>query len=65
MSQKTIQHLQIKVQDDKNGKYNYTRIYNVENYIEECLNSILSQTYKDIKIIVVNDGFKENINEII
>lgn len=29
------------------------------------MNSILSQTYKDIKIIVVNDGFKENINEII
>lgn len=30
--------------------------FNVENYIEACINSILSQTYKNIEIIVVNDG---------
>ena len=31
-------------------------IYNVENYLEECLDSIVNQTLKDIEIICVNDG---------
>lgn len=30
--------------------------FNVENYIEKCLESLTSQKYKDIEIIVVNDG---------
>lgn len=31
-------------------------IYNTEKYIEECVNSLISQTYTDIEIILVNDG---------
>lgn len=31
-------------------------IYNVEKYLERCVNSILNQTYKNIEIILVNDG---------
>lgn len=31
-------------------------VYNTEQYITKCLNSILKQTYKNIEIIVVNDG---------
>lgn len=30
--------------------------YNVEEYIDECISSILSQTYKDFEVIIVNDG---------
>lgn len=30
--------------------------YNIENYINECLKSIINQTYQNIEIIVVNDG---------
>lgn len=30
--------------------------YNVENYIEKCLESLVNQTLKEIEIIVVNDG---------
>lgn len=31
-------------------------VYNGENYIMECLHSVLHQTYQDFEIIVVNDG---------
>lgn len=31
-------------------------VYNVEKYLERCVNSILSQTYFDYEIILVNDG---------
>lgn len=31
-------------------------VYNVEKYLEECLNSVLNQTFKDIEVICVNDG---------
>lgn len=31
-------------------------IYNVANYLEKCIQSIIDQTYKNIEIILVNDG---------
>ena len=31
-------------------------VYNVENYISECLSSIIHQTYKNIEVILVDDG---------
>ncbi len=31
-------------------------VYNVEEYLEQCLESIIGQTYKNIEIICVNDG---------
>ena len=34
-------------------------IYNVENYIEECLQSAMRQTLSEIEIICVNDGTKD------
>ncbi len=34
-------------------------IYNVEKYLEECVNSILKQTYRDYEIILVDDGSKD------
>ena len=35
-------------------------VYNVENYLEECLSSALNQTLKDIEVIAVNDGSTDN-----
>ena len=31
-------------------------VYNVENYLRSCLDSVLSQTYKDFEVLMVNDG---------
>lgn len=35
-------------------------VYNVENYVEECIISLINQTIQDIEIIVVNDGSRDN-----
>ncbi|MCR6577203.1 glycosyltransferase [Campylobacter insulaenigrae] len=31
-------------------------IYNVEKYLRECLDSVINQTYKNLEIVLVNDG---------
>lgn len=40
-------------------------VYNVESYIEECLHSIVLQTYSNIEIVIVNDCTPDNSMEII
>ena len=40
-------------------------VYNVENYLRKCLNSLVNQTLNDSEIIVVNDGTLDNSQEII
>ena len=40
-------------------------VYNVEEYLSECLDSLVNQTLRDIEIIVVNDGTKDNSQKII
>lgn len=40
-------------------------VYNVEKYIEKCLNTLVNQTLQDIEIIVVNDGATDNSEKII
>ncbi|MCT3385398.1 glycosyltransferase [Lactobacillus johnsonii] len=39
-------------------------IYNAEKYLEECVKSVITQTYQNIQIILVNDGSKDNSWEI-
>lgn len=39
--------------------------YNRAEQIVECLNSIISQTYQNIEVIVVNDGSKDNTSQIL
>ena len=39
--------------------------YNKENQIENCLNSIINQTYKNFELLIVDDGSTDNSKEII
>ena len=39
-------------------------VFNVEEYLEQCLDSIQSQTYKNIEVILVNDGSTDGSKEI-
>ena len=39
-------------------------IYNVEKYLDYCLKSIIEQTYKNLEIILINDGSTDNSLEI-
>lgn len=40
-------------------------IYNVEKYLPKCIESIISQTYKNLEIILVDDGSTDNSGKII
>lgn len=40
-------------------------VYNAESYLEEAINSILNQNYKDFEFIIINDGSTDNSLEII
>lgn len=42
-----------------------TTVYNTERYVPKCIESICNQTYKNLQIIVVNDGSKGEIAQII
>ena len=39
-------------------------IYNVEQYLKRCVDSVINQTYKNIEIILVDDGSPDNCNKI-
>ena len=34
-------------------------VYNIERYLNKCLDSIINQSFKDFEVICVNDGSKD------
>ena len=40
-------------------------VYNVEKYLEPCISSLLNQTYKNIEIILINDGSTDKTEKIL
>lgn len=40
-------------------------VYNGENYIDTCLNSVTNQSYQNLDIIIINDGSKDNSLDIL
>lgn len=39
-------------------------IYNAKDYLQKCLNSVIGQTYKDLEIILINDGSTDESGKI-
>ena len=39
-------------------------VFNVEKYLEKCIDSIINQTYKNLQIILVDDGSTDSSGEI-
>ncbi len=39
-------------------------IYNVEKYLDKCINSVVNQTYKNIEILLIDDGSTDNSGKI-
>lgn len=39
-------------------------IYNVEKYLEQCLDSLIGQTFRDFEIVLIDDGSKDNSGKI-
>ncbi len=39
-------------------------VYNVEKFLTKCLDSLISQTYKDLEIILIDDGSTDNSGKI-
>ena len=40
-------------------------VYNVEKYIDKCLNSLVNQTFDNYEIVIINDGSPDNSEDII
>ena len=39
-------------------------IYNVEQYVDKCIQSILNQTYQNFEVLMINDGSPDNSGSI-
>lgn len=39
-------------------------VYDVEQYLENCINSVLNQSFRNFQLILVDDGSKDSSGEI-
>ena len=39
-------------------------VYNVEKYLRECVDSVINQTYRQIEIILIDDGSTDSCGDI-
>lgn len=39
-------------------------VYNAKEYLDDCVNSIINQTYKNIEVVLIDDGSKDSSSEL-
>lgn len=52
--------MKMNFKENKNQVSVIVPIYNVQNYLDRCIESIVTQTFKNLEIILVNDGSTDN-----
>ena len=40
-------------------------IYNAEKYLEECINSVINQTYENLELLLIDDGSTDNTKDLV
>ena len=40
-------------------------VYNTEKYLRRCFDSVIAQDYKNLEIVIINDGSEDNSEQII
>ena len=40
-------------------------VYNTEKYLKRCLDSVIAQEYKDLELVIINDGSTDNSEQLI
>ena len=40
-------------------------VYNVEKYLKRCVDSLIEQSYSNLEILLVDDGSKDNTEEVV
>ena len=38
-------------------------VYNIEKYIDECIGSVIEQVYKNIEVVLVDDGSEDGSSD--
>ena len=60
-----ISNIKVYINYEQSSCFNRNTSYNHALFIKECIQSIIEQDYKNIELIIIDDGSKDNSVEVI